>query len=74
MSNLSPSISRNFTIKNNGHTVVVTATPDNAAPTFVSPFNGNGYRMVQTHYHWSHSNNGSEMRLNGVQYGLEVSI
>ena len=73
MSNLNQSIVINQYLINNGHSVQVNIVPWNMTATLQSPLNGEIYYMIQTHFHWSQTNKGSETFLNNVQYPLEVS-
>ena len=74
MPNLNESLMTDFEILNNGHTVQVNTKPWNMTPRLISPVNGKEYYMVQTHFHWSQTDKGSETFLNHVQYPLEVSL
>ncbi|XP_050440562.1 carbonic anhydrase 7-like [Adelges cooleyi] len=63
-------------ITNNGHTVCVTLSKTSEAIPFVTggPLFDDKYEFVQMHFHWGKYDLGSEHKVNGFQYAMEIHM
>ncbi|XP_025406686.1 carbonic anhydrase 7-like [Sipha flava] len=63
-------------IANTGHTVCVTLANNSIEVPFITggPLFDSRYEFKQMHFHWGKGDFGSEHKVNGYQYGMEVHI
>jgi len=63
------------TLKNNGHSVVFSASMPNNFTIQGGPYNGEVYQFLQLHFHWgSVDTRGSEHTINGTEYPMELHM